>query len=237
MKPLSAADIVRIWELGQRMRPVERALLILSAADAERKPIPIGRRDAMLLGIRGGVFGDSMDCFATCPGCGERVQFALSARELAMPGHEAATPLEVAFGSYLIRFKLPDSSDQLAAAASGDVGTARRLLMARCVLRATMDGEPVTAEGLPEDAVGALCSAILEQDPGSEILLDLSCASCGRQWQALFDIVPFLWREFSAEARRLLYEVHVLAAAYGWSEYDIFAMSAARRRNYLEMIG
>jgi hypothetical protein len=31
--------------------------------------------------------------------------------------------------------------------------------------------------------------------------------------------------------------VHVIASAYGWSERDILAMSAARRRLYLDVIG
>jgi hypothetical protein len=49
--------------------------------------------------------------------------------------------------------------------------------------------------------------------------------------------VTFFWSEISAEARRLLLEVHNLASAYGWSESDILSMSALRRRYYLEMIG
>jgi hypothetical protein len=38
-------------------------------------------------------------------------------------------------------------------------------------------------------------------------------------------------------ARRLLYDVHALASAYGWSEDEVLAVSPARRRCYLEMAG
>ena len=34
-----------------------------------------------------------------------------------------------------------------------------------------------------------------------------------------------------------LAEVHALAAAYGWTEAEVLALSAARRRAYLELVG
>jgi hypothetical protein len=66
-------------------------------------------------------------------------------------------------------------------------------------------------------------------------MLDFACPSCGHEWQSLFDIAAFFWAEIAAQARRLLREVHQLASAYGWREADILAMSARRRRAYLEM--
>ncbi|HUD55174.1 MAG TPA: hypothetical protein VMR02_08095 [Terracidiphilus sp.] len=42
--------------------------------------------------------------------------------------------------------------------------------------------------------------------------------------------------QIEARARRLLYEVHTLAAAYGWSEREILSLSAPRRALYLEMV-
>jgi hypothetical protein len=54
---------------------------------------------------------------------------------------------------------------------------------------------------------------------------------------APFDIVSHLWTELDAWARRMLREVHALAATYGWSEAEILRMSATRRRAYLDLIG
>ena len=36
-------------------------------------------------------------------------------------------------------------------------------------------------------------------------------------------------------AERLMYDVHVLALYYGWSEEAILAMGSARRKRYLDM--
>jgi hypothetical protein len=67
------------------------------------------------------------------------------------------------------------------------------------------------------------------------MLLDFICPVCGHAGQTLFDIAGYLWEEIRTQAQRLLHEVHALARAYGWREGDILALSAARRRAYLEM--
>jgi hypothetical protein len=66
--------------------------------------------------------------------------------------------------------------------------------------------------------------------------MELTCPACQHQWQALLDIAHVLWSEVSAQAHRLLMEVHLLAKAYGWCESDILHMSSARRAAYLHMV-
>jgi hypothetical protein len=39
-----------------------------------------------------------------------------------------------------------------------------------------------------------------------------------------------------ALARRVLWEVHTLACAYGWTESETLALSPARRARYLQMV-
>jgi hypothetical protein len=75
-----------------------------------------------------------------------------------------------------------------------------------------------------------------ELDPQSDVELSLSCPNCGHAWRAPLDIASYFWSEVEAWAQRLLLEVHQLARGYGWSERDILAMSARRRRAYLEML-
>ena len=74
-------------------------------------------------------------------------------------------------------------------------------------------------------------------DPQADVTFSITCPACGHAWQAIFDIVSFFWREVNAWSYRLLYEVHLLASAYGWREADILAMSPWRRQCYLEMTG
>jgi hypothetical protein len=62
------------------------------------------------------------------------------------------------------------------------------------------------------------------------------CPTCETSWQATLDIVEFIWAEIDVRARRLLWEVHTLAAAYGWSESETLLLSPARRALYVEMV-
>ena len=87
-----------------------------------------------------------------------------------------------------------------------------------------------------ESVIAALGEAVVERDPQAEIRLKLVCPSCDNHWFAVFDILAFLWQEITTHARRILRDVHVLASAYGWSESEILALSAMRRRFYLEMV-
>jgi hypothetical protein len=75
-----------------------------------------------------------------------------------------------------------------------------------------------------------------ELDPQADVQLALQCPSCSHPWHDPFDIATFFWGEINAWAVRILREVHMLAAAYGWSETDILAMNARRRQVYLDMV-
>lgn len=76
-----------------------------------------------------------------------------------------------------------------------------------------------------------------ELDPGAETRFLLTCFNCGKDSSVLFDIVSYFWIEIEAYAKRLLLEVDKLARVYAWSEAEILAMSSARRKHYLDLIG
>ena len=241
MRPLSANDLLEVWELGQDQHPLDRALILLGAAcpelDAdELAGLSVGARDARLLTLRERTFGPRLAGFVECPRCSEALEFEAAVADLrAAPAHDGLS-WEVEVGDLSLRFRLPDSRDLGAAAICHGPAAARRLLVRRCVLYASRGGGPVAADDLPEEAVAGLARRMVEQDPQAETLLEFSCPACEHDWQALFDIVAFLWSEVSARADHLLGEVHALALAYGWREADILGMSAHRRRLYLEMV-
>jgi hypothetical protein len=89
---------------------------------------------------------------------------------------------------------------------------------------------------LPESVVSAMAEQMAQADAPADIQLALTCPVCGQHWQAIFDIVSFFWSEIDAWAYRTLRDVHCLAAAYGWREADILALSPWRRQFYLEMV-
>ncbi|HEX2975204.1 MAG TPA: hypothetical protein VHO68_04640 [Bacteroidales bacterium] len=143
---------------------------------------------------------------------------------------------ELEIGKALVQYRMPNSLDLVAVAKCRDVDTASNLLVQRCVLQVISDSTPVDWNELPALAKTKLAEHMAEQDPQADIILDLHCPACDHQWQTVFDIVSYFWAELNTEARRLLYDVHTLALAYGWSESDILSMSYTRRQYYLGMV-
>ena len=244
MHGLSEQDILNIWEVGLRQHPVEQAITILTLADPQRTrsdllAMSIGQRDAHLLTIRESVFGARFAGYAECPQCREPLEFTFDAANIRMATPEYATherAFNFSYEDYELQANLPDSTDTFAIAGCRDVQAARTILLERCITSATHQGNEIVVSSLPDNVIAALGEAMIERDPQAEIRLELTCPSCDCRWFALFDILAFLWHEIVTRSRCILREVHLLASAYGWSEADILAMSAVRRRLYLDMV-
>ncbi len=233
MAPISAQRLLGVWEQGQGLHDVDQALVMLAAAQpaeasTDLASLSLGERDSRLLALRQEAFGPELEALVQCPRCGEQLEFALSVSDLkvAPPGKQV---LELEWHGTRLAFRPLNSYDLAAITTCNDADEARLLLARRC-LTGSDDLD------LPTELVEDLAGRLAECDPQAEILLDLACPSCRHIWQLPFDIVSFFWREISAEAVRLLREVHTLARTYGWREADILGMSAARRHLYLAMV-
>ena len=240
MRALSDHEVLHVWESGLDEHPVDRALTVLAAAlpgvdRSELAAMSIGRRDGHLMDVREANFGPRVSGVAECPQCGEILQWDLDLDDVrsARSDHEEGTNRLVMDGHELL-YRLPDSTDLAAVALGGDAAHGRDTLLHRCVLEARKEGAQVKVGSLPDVVVSGLAAEMEARDPQAETLLDFECPECGLRWQALFDVMTFLWTELQARARNLLNDVHDLARAYGWSEKDILGMSAVRRRYYLE---
>jgi hypothetical protein len=245
--PLSASDILRVWERGQQLHPVDRALLLLAIAHPavpweQLARLPVGQRNEQLLSLRESTFGPRLASFAQCSRCGERLEFEFAASHIrlqeaasiAAGSGEAGGTLIQEVAGYTVRFRLPDSYDLAAIASSTDVQSARNTLLDRCILSIEQNGELV--ERLPLEAEQLLSEYLSRADPQADVQLSLRCPNCGNEWLLSFDISSFFWTEINSLAKRLLREVHTLGRAYGWREAEILAMSAARRQAYLELV-
>ncbi len=240
MRPLFAPDILKVWEQGQVQHHMDKALTLLLAVIPgmtrdKLAELSIGQRDSYLLALRELTFGPKLNCFAECPGCKERLEFTIKTTDIRLsplPGNKQE--LELTNGNLVLRYRLPNSLDLAAVAGLRD--TASDLLVQRCVLQVIRDGVPVGCCDISAHVKAELSAHMAEHDPQAEIMLDLHCPECGHQWQMVFDIVSYFWSELSAHARRLLYDVHALAQAYGWRESDILSMSDTRRQFYLGMV-
>lgn len=242
MRALALSEMIRVWEQGTSSSAVDQALFLLRAALPEASPeslakLSIGQRDAHLLELREMTFGSWLTCRAFCPYCREDLRFEVEASRIRSDTPAAPSqPITGDVEGCHVRFRLPNSEDLLAAVNVQDAVAARSRILRRCVLEISQDGVERTLDELPDPLVEEISNLIGTAEPQADPQLAIDCPSCGHHWLAPFDIVNFLWGEISAWARRTLFDVHVLASAYGWSEADILEMSLARRQFYLEMV-
>lgn len=243
MRPPSTRELLDVWERGLASPPERWALLLLAAACPESPPeelarLSVGERDARLLTLREWAFGAGFTSVASCPACAERLELSFEAGDVRArpPGGGAAGPHRLSAAGHEVEFRLPDSRDLAALAALDDVPDARRALLGRCLASARRGGEEVAAAALPAEVLDAVSEEMERLDPQGNVRLSVECPRCGVGWQALFDICSYLRGELDAWARRLLWEIHLLASAYGWREADTLALSDRRRRLYVQMV-
>jgi hypothetical protein len=240
MRSLADREILDVWENGQGLAPVARALVMLAVSGAgavdSLARLSIGRRDAALLRLRAATFGLKVDGLSDCPSCGEvlDVSFLTDAILVDAPALEVVS---VVVGEYQVEAR-PATGADVAAIVSERSGVDPRLrLFSRCIASARLRDQAIPVDILPEEVLTAVEDALLAADPQAEVLLDLACPSCGHGWSVPFDIGTFFWAEIGTRARRVLEEIHRLASAYGWTEREVLDLGPARRRAYLEMVG
>lgn len=244
MEAPGAHRLLAAWESAAAAPPIWRPVALIAgtsdhpASDVARWPI--GRRDGALMDLQQRWFGDAMECLADCPACGSTAEFSARLSQLAA---DAATTtddaLELSHDGWQVRFRLPDSHDLADVASHAvDPATARaQLLDSVCTEILDPSGTARTTEVLPESVIDPLEQRIAEADPLSEIAFELECPSCRHAWNVTWDPGDHLWRQLDHEAGALLRDIHRLASAHGWSEAEILALSPARRRAYLDLIG
>jgi hypothetical protein len=241
MPSLADEQLVRLWELGEGRHAVDRALLLLLAADPEATlddvaQLTVGQRNYRLLQLRAGTFGPKLAAAAACPNCGEQLQFSIHVDELRQPQPETLTG-RLAVDGFEVAYRLPDSRDLAAIAGLDDVSAARELLLERCVTAVQASASTEATMPAPGDLLKAVAEAINRHDPMADIWLELACPNCDHEWEAQFDIATYFWRELSDRAQRLMYDVSRLAAVYGWTEGQALALGPVRRQTYLELAG
>jgi hypothetical protein len=241
MRPLSASELLNVWEQGWGQNPAQQALALLAAASPEISleqlaKLSIGQRNACLLQLRAWTFGPKLPSLATCPNCNERLELNFNVSDILVTAEsDPAEAISISISEHEVRFRLPQSRDLIEIANQKDPQVKCSLLLERCLLEARYKGKKRNANQLPTSVVEAIVQRMAEVDPQANMEITLSCSACSHKGQAMFDIVSYFWSEINAWAHRTLREVHLLASTYGWREADILAMSSARRQLYLEM--
>ena len=238
----SLADPARLlaaWEAGAAAPELARGCAVLAAAGladpASLLDLPVG-----LVGIFGircclTSFGPDVDALTACQACGATLDVPLSLTAL-LPGPEDGAPedpvptrtLSLAGGTVTVRS--PTVRDLLAAAADRDP---RGTLVRRCAERPS--SAPVDVADLGDGELALVDEALEELSGLGLITVRAACPGCGEPVAALLDPAALLWQQVQDAAPALLRDVATLAAAFGWSEREILALPAVRRRAYLQL--
>ena len=236
-----AGAMLRVWESGVEQPAAVRALLLLRTVWPDATPDSlaewsIGHRDAQLLVLRERMFGSTVDCLGRCPECDEAIElnFELSGVRLAHAGPGEKFRIDI--GDCELHVRAPNSNDLLALQGENDPEVARIKLLRRCVLDGHASPDTLALKELPAHTARIVEDRLADLDPQAEVLLEVRCPACGHQTHAPFEIETYLWTEFDRWARELMYDIHLIACAYGWSESDILSMSNTRRGAYLALL-
>jgi hypothetical protein len=245
MSTLADIDLLDLWEDGCAKPGPLRAQALLDRLYAGERVdrlvgLSIGERDRLLLAARSAIFGRRLACFTHCPQCDEPLEFDVDAAALDVGLGASDEPShELRVQGLMLRFRLIDTGDLVAASGARDPAQARAVLLDRILLDVQRDDGmtvPARARALSAEVQSALAERLASLDPQADLTVSLRCEACTHTWSGFVDIAAFLWAELSALARRLLLEVHTLARAYGWSERDVLELTRARRDTYLRLV-
>jgi hypothetical protein len=209
----------------------------VEADDDTVRSLTVGDREALLLALRGLVFGDELACVVDCPTCDERMDIDLRISDLLVaPYPETAERHTIAFEhdgkSHEAVVRLPTGADQEAASRKAGLEAGVAELVTRCVV--SVDGRGAV---MPPDALAdALSEPLAALDPQAELVVDMSCPACDEPVTALVDAATVLLAELTASDDRLLREVDAIARVYHWSEDQILGLDVRRRRRYLDLL-
>jgi hypothetical protein len=240
LRPLTAAELLQIWEdgLDQPLYHKSAMLLVAACAPADWDTVvqwPVGRRDGLLLQLRQAIFGTNLENTAFCPGCSEQVEWEMKTTHLlvSIPLESREIPVfTLDSAPFNLRFRLPNTQDFFDKTALQHPFQLTR----NCILGAEKNGTSCAAVDLPDKVLQEVDNRMEAEDPQANLTFQLQCPSCQQLWENVFDIMTYLWIEIDNWAKHLLQEVFVLARAFGWSERDIISMSSTRRQFYLEML-
>ncbi len=239
MRALTNADFLSLWERGRQLHPLDQGLLAIHTAFPEMRgenvaDWPLGRRNRALVELRSSCFGPALQCWTACSQCGEKIELNLAADAIAPQEEHGRQPVQTVTVNGEI-FRLPTSRDLARVAREmslePDPGAAAVHLLRKCRV-----AEDPAEKSWSEEELETIGERMAQADPLAEILLGFECPACSSTCSETLDLPTFLWAEIDALVRRLLFDVHTLASAYGWSEREILSLSDARRRLYLEMV-
>ena len=234
----SPTTLLDAWDAGQAAPDLARGAVVLATASHGRPDdlvdLPVSELAILALRTQRAAYGDVLDIVMRCESCDELLDVPLSVSELI--GYEDA-PLperasqQLTLDGHTLEVRSPTTRDLVQATRVGDPAAS---ILARCVV---VDDGALAADALDDDATEAIDDLLERLAAPALSTLVAPCPECGERATAVLDPGTLLWQAVDAHAPALLAEVAHLAAAFGWSQESVLAMSAARRAAYLELAG
>jgi hypothetical protein len=235
---MTPAEMLSFWETGSRQSPLDRGVLALQAAGvpaSQAADLPLGERNRILARLYCEHFGGVLEGFTQCTECGEKLEFNFDVRQVA-----DAPPLEVSdlvvVGRW--RFRLPTSRALAMALNGGEEASAGHRLLVQCLDEPAV-ADPDWSEAVSswsEEEMAVIEEKLAEADSLAEIQIAFKCPDCGADFEDALDLGSFLWSEIETASRQLLDDIHLLAAAYGWTEDEVLRLSSMRREAYVRRV-
>lgn len=225
--------LIGAWELALTRPVAARMAQVLDVVGhaAPTASLDLHEREREALRLHAAIAGDLFDAEATCAYCGERLEFGIPLAALdAAP--DGAHRLD--HEGWQIVLRVPRTDDVCRALEDSDSDAA---LFRACVASARHDGETRKAEEIPAD-VRTLCEARLDEiAPLANLAVACRCPACGAADSLPLDVGAYVFERLGHWVEDQLDEVARLCRAYAWDEGRVLAMSAWRRRFYLERAG
>jgi hypothetical protein len=236
------AALLASWEAGATAPELARGAAVLQAlgicADESALDMPLGRVGSLAARCLADGFGDRVGGVLTCPLCHQTLEvevFLSALMAAAGPSDEAAiagdgASVDIAVAGRRLSVRSPTTRDLLAAAGRAD---AREVILGRCVASTGPEHQPGTTLSTEErEQVDVALERLAE--PALPVVR-ATCPDCGSAASGVLDPAAMLWEQVSRAAPTVLRDIATLAAAFGWPESVIVALSPARRAAYLEL--
>lgn len=239
----SAAGLLCAWEQGAAVPSGAVGAALLRAAGvvedlATALDLPLSDSSVLLAAVYARTFGERVQAETSCASCGERLELELPLHRIdpvPEPAAHGTTVVtvpdgaDVAGGELLVR--CPTLRDVVAA---GDAPDPETELLSRCVTDGK--GGAVDVAALTPDVRRAVDRAAEQLAGAGALVVRSACPGCGGSVSADVDLAALLWQRVTTEAGRVLGEVAELAAAFGWAESEVLALSEHRRAAYLTLV-
>lgn len=218
-----------LWLAGRRRTDLPAAVLetlVLNAGMVHGGEDPahwlIGDRNRAIISVLCAGYGAPDELWARCPDCDEmhEVPFNPSWILDQVPQGPAGVGFAAQTDAGEIELRLPVGADLTAL---GDAADAANALLARCASRVAPELGPVLEE------------EITARDPCAELRFGLTCVGCGSKFSGNLDPLALLLTEMDRNGG-VLAEIDHLARVYHWTEADLLALPAWRRRLYLRQM-